>query len=101
MAVLDYVLQEELNRLQRYRSHLEADLAGIPKGAISIKIKAKHPYAYLSFREGKRVVSRYVGPADSAQAVELVNKVNERRRIAKELQAIASNMVRIKKMLHA
>jgi hypothetical protein len=99
MAVLDYVLGEERSRLKRYQSHLEEDAAGLPKGSISIKIKSNHPYAYLTFREGGRVISKYIGPAESPAVSELSVKIGDRRRIVKELQAVKAELRRIERML--
>jgi hypothetical protein len=99
MAVLDYVLAEELARLQRYRSHLSEDMGKLPKGSISIKIKAKRPYAYLSFRQGKKVVSTYVGAAGNPKVVEISQQIDSRRKLEADSKAADASIARIRRMM--
>ena len=99
MAVLDYVLGEELVRLQRYRSHLSEDIGKLPKGSISIKIKSKRPYAYLSFRQGKKVVSIYVGSAGDQKVEEISQQISSRRKLEADIKAADASISRIRRML--
>ena len=99
MAVLDYVLSEELARLQRYRSHLSEEMGKLPKGSISIKIKAKRPYAYLSFREGKKVISTYVGSAGNPKVDEIIQQISSRRKLQADIKAADASIARIRRML--
>ena len=51
-------------------------------------------------REG-RVITIYIGPADSPEVAKLMDEVQQRRAAAKEIKAIERDIVRIRKMLHA
>jgi hypothetical protein len=93
MAVLDYVLAEELARLQRYRSHLSEDMGKLPKGSISIKIKA-------SFRQGKKVVSTYVGAAGNPKVEEISQQIDLRRKLEADIKAADASIARIRRMMN-
>ncbi len=101
MAVLDYVLDEELARLQRFRMHLIEDQEKFPKGSIVIKIKAKRQYAYRTYRQGKKVISEYVGPMASPQAAQVGQLISERRKLAAEIKNVDASIARVRRMLNA
>jgi hypothetical protein len=101
MAVVDSILDEELQRLVKLQRKNQAALREFPSGSVSIKVKSGRRYAYRAFREGGRVVTLYVGPADSPEVAKLIDEVKRRRAAAKELKAIERDIARIRKMLHA
>jgi len=100
MAVLDYVLEEELSRLQRFLSHLKEDHEKIPKGSVVLKRKSNRLYAYRVFRQGQRVITEYVGPAASLQAAKLGQLIEERRKLAAEIKAVEASIARLQRMIH-
>ena len=73
--ILSTVLEEKKRidfMLQRY----EEQLSALPKGTISEKKVKGNTYYYLKYRDGKKVVSRYVGK----QEVEKLRGQIDRRR---------------------
>ena len=64
MAILDQVLNEEFDRLQRIRAAMRKELELLPKGYISLKNIHGKQYPYLQKREGNKVVSQIVSEAD-------------------------------------
>lgn len=71
--ILTTVLQEKRRieyMLQKYREEYE----NLPKGAISEKVVGDKTYYYLKYRDGKKVVSKYVSKADIDTLREQVEK---------------------------
>ena len=64
MSIIDEVLLEEYERSLRISRALEEEIASLPKGSIQIKHINGREYHYLQFREGKKIVSRYVADAE-------------------------------------
>ena len=73
--IISTVLQEKHRidyMLEKYREML----AGLPKGTISEKLVNGHIYYYLQYRDGKKVVSRYIRKQD----VDTLRQQIEKRR---------------------
>ena len=71
--ILTTVLQEKRRiefMLQRYREEYES----LPKGTIFEKVVGDKTYYYLKYRDGKKVVSKYVGKSDIDTLREQVEK---------------------------
>ena len=100
MAVIDSVLEEELARLRALRERYAAEHAALPHGSVVIKIKSGHRYAYRAFREGRRVVTDYVGPEGSPQARQLAATLEKQRKIAGEIKALDADTARLRKMIN-
>lgn len=76
MAVLDEILEEEYARSSRLVSHMESELAALPKGSLRARSIKGYEYYYLNYRDGKQVKSDYVPAKD----VDELSKKIERRR---------------------
>ena len=69
------ILQER-ERIDRMLAKYQEELETLPKGTISEKKAGQSTYFYLKYREGKRVISKYVPQKD----VETVREQVEKRR---------------------
>jgi len=97
--VVQALLYEEKllqNRLQR----LENECASRPKGSIVIKQRYNMMYAYLQWREGSRVCSRYLGKADSWQCRSMQAKIIERQKYVTEAKETRRKLEKIKHLLN-
>jgi len=98
---MDSILAEELNRLKSLRMRYVAEIASIPAGTISIKIKRGRKFAYRAYRDKDQVKTDYIGAAESDEAKKAI-AASERRKIAvAELKAIDADIDRLEKMLNA
>ncbi len=98
-SVVQALLYEERllqNRLQR----LENECASRPKGSIVIKPRYNTMYAYLQWREGCRVCSRYLGKADSWQCRSMQAKIVERQKYKAEAKETKRKLEKIKHLLN-
>ena len=73
--ILSTILQER-ERIDRMLAKYREELETLPKGTISEKKAGQSTYFYLKYREGKRVISKYVPQKD----VETVREQVEKRR---------------------
>ena len=69
------ILQER-ERIDRMLAKYREELETLPKGTISEKKAGQSTYFYLKYREGKRVISKYIPQKD----VETVREQVEKRR---------------------
>ena len=60
MNLILSIVLEEKQRIEYMLQKYAASLAGLPKGTISEKTINEKTYYYLKYRDGKRVVTRYV-----------------------------------------
>ena len=73
--ILSTILQEK-ERIDRMLAKYQEELEMLPKGTISEKKVKQSTYYYLKYREGKKVISRYIPQKD----VEAVREQVEKRR---------------------
>lgn len=73
--ILRTILQEK-ERIDRMLAKYQEELETLPKGTISEKKVKQSTYYYLKYREGKKVISRYIPQKD----VEAVREQVEKRR---------------------
>ena len=73
--ILSTILQEK-ERIDRMLAKYQEKLETLPKGTISEKKVKQSTYFYLKYREGKKVISRYIPQKD----VEAVREQVEKRR---------------------
>jgi len=60
MTILDEILREEFDRLERGINLIKEELAGLPKGYISEKKIGNSTYYYLQKRESDKIVSKHI-----------------------------------------
>ena len=87
--ILDQVLYEEYNRMNRLVEKINNEIEELPKGYISVKHINGKEYAYLQRREGKKIVSSYIANEEVASYSMLIARRKElelqRRDFQKEL----------------
>jgi hypothetical protein len=76
------VLQDELERNGRMISRYEEELESLPKGCVFRRKIGGGEYFYLNWRDGKKVVSKFLGKADSFDRTELEEKIIRRKEIS-------------------
>ena len=65
MSVLQGVLLEEIQRLEKNIESYEIMLSQLPRGTIFIKSIGSSAFAYRKRKEGKKVISEYLGNIES------------------------------------
>ena len=82
--VIRSVFLDELERNKRLISRYEKEMEDLPKGAIFKRKIGTSEYIYLNYREGKKVISKFIGKTESINLIDLTEKLAHR----KELQAL-------------
>lgn len=93
--ILTTVLQEKRRieyMLERYRKEYE----NLPKGTISEKAVGDKTYYYLKYREGKKIVSKYISKADIDTLKEQVEK---RKHIETMIKSLTEELTIANKIL--
>ena len=99
MAVIFHVLKEELERLRETESSYSRAIAGMPRGAPRVQQRRNRKYLYLEYRDGARVIHRYIGPENSDKSKDILQKVQQRRRYEKLLKETRSALKEVRKAL--
>lgn len=85
MSVLEEVLFEEYNRSRRIEKAILEEQENLPKGSIQLKHISNHDYYYLMYREGNKVISRYLKPDEVEIVAADIQKRKENKAALKEL----------------
>ena len=67
-SVLKGVLEEELERNLQKQKVFFNELSKYPKGSLVVVIVHGDRYLYRKYRDGERIVSIYIAPANSIEA---------------------------------
>jgi hypothetical protein len=99
MSIIFGIMKEEYNRLREaegvYRKSVDKAVQGAPR----VKHIGNKDYLYLERREGGKVVDKYVGPAESQKAVEVLNNVKRRRKDQESLKKVRRDLKDVKRVL--
>ena len=97
MSILSSLIDKECLRNQNMIAEYEKDLIFLPKGSIKTKIVGNRVYYYLNYRDGKKVVSKYVGKDENS--LQTVKDGLERRvHIEAMLKKLKEEQKEIKKL---
>jgi hypothetical protein len=101
MSIVKYILSEELHRLEQL-SHQYADkIKRMPKGSISVKGYNGNKYAYLAFRDGKKVKFKYLGRESSDAARKMIADRQQRLAYIMKQKDVNNDINEIKRALNA
>lgn len=96
MSALITLFQEQLNQLKQQKKQCKAELLSTPKGYISKKnIRGRTSY-YLQWREGNKILSKYI-PCDSVDTVKA--QIEKRKQLEKTIQQLTEDQKRLEKVL--
>jgi hypothetical protein len=89
MASLADILKGGLKRHRGLDRRLRERLKALPRGSVLKRRIGQKDYYYLIFRDGERVVSRYLGKQRPSF---LENEIRERRRLKRQLREVQENL---------
>ena len=101
MSILQDVLLDEYERLKSLAQWYVKEISSLPKGSISIKKRRDREYLYINYREKNKVKSNYVGLVSSEKAVEIANKIKQRKKFEKELKVVKRDLKELERALYA
>lgn len=89
MADLRGILKESSEYYRDLERRIVGRLRDLPKGSVFRRRIGSSHYFYLKIREGRRVMSRYLG---KARPVALEKAVEERRLLRRQLREVRQSM---------
>lgn len=93
---IDIVIENEKIRNQKMQMAYKTRIEELPKGSLYVrKIKGKD-YCYLRYREGSKVIQKYVGTIDQIDTIR--SKIKEREHLCDLLKMLENEYKKILKM---
>ncbi|MBK5253723.1 MAG: hypothetical protein JJE03_04625 [Peptostreptococcaceae bacterium] len=96
MSILEEVLEEELERINRIRNNITNELNQLPSSYLSKKIINGKEYYYEQKREGDKVKSKYI---NKIEVEPFAKKVERRQELEKKLNELDKSVKQIKKVI--
>lgn len=93
MSLMIHTVQKEKERIDYMIMAYEQQLDGLPKGSVTTKTVGNNIYHYLKYRNGKKVMTDYLGK--NSEKIEQVRSNLEKRR---HIEAMISHL-RTERML--
>ena len=100
MSILSDVLKDEYERLKSLEEWYKQEIGSLPKGSLSLKKRKNREYLYLNYREKSKVKSDYVGLASSKKAIDVANKIRQRKNHEQELKAVKQDLKEVERALY-
>ncbi len=97
MSVLASLLLKEKNRNEKMIIEYNRELKTLPKGSIKPKKVKDKIYYYLIFRDGDKVITKYVGK-DEASLISLREQLVRRKQIDEIIKKLKEEKKQIKKL---
>ena len=92
------VLEEEFERLKQMEQAYIEKISSLPRGSITQKIIKGRPYYYLVYREGSRVVTKYL-KLNEKELRELQSNLKQRQKLEKALREIRRDCRLLRKVV--
>jgi len=99
MKILNGVLNEELDRLNQLKKNYEIQIVKLPKGSLIRKNIKGNMYYYLNYRQEKKKIFKYIGKLPSKELENLLDKIEERRKLEKLNNQVKKDIKKLEKMI--
>lgn len=96
MSVLATLLSKEKSGNKKMISAYNQELKTLPKGSIKTKKAGNRVYYYLIFRDGYKVVTKYVGK-DEESLISIKEKLKRRKQIEEIIKKLKAENIQIEK----
>ena len=99
MKILNGVLNEELDRLNKLKKNYEKQITKLPKGSLIRKNIKGNIYYYLNYRQEKKKIFKYIGKLPGKELENLLDKIEERRKLEKLNKQVKKDIKKLEKMI--
>ena len=90
MAILKGILKESLDYYRDLDRRYRARLKELPSGSVLKRRIGRKDYYYLIYRNGRRVISRYLG---KEEPIQMEKDIKERRLIKQQMKEVRENLL--------
>lgn len=97
MSILQGVLLEEIERLEKNISNYINMLSSLPRGTIFIRKMGNSSYVYRKRKEKGVVISEYLGKSEDEEVKKQIELSNEYKRIHNNLKTTEKELKRLRK----
>ncbi|MDD3881457.1 MAG: hypothetical protein PHI27_04295 [Eubacteriales bacterium] len=87
VLLLEEIVLQERSRIEHMINSYEEELAALPKGTLVQKKIQSNSYFYLQYRDGKKMVSKYVGK-DEQRILEAQEQLDRRKQVETLLKGL-------------
>lgn len=93
------VFIDELERNKRLVSRYTAEVESLPNGSLFLRKIGNQHYYYLNFRDGKKVVSKFLGKENSFDLESLQKQIARRKELIQLLKRLKNEQKELEKEL--
>lgn len=93
------VFIDELERNKRMILRYQKEMESLPKGSLFKRKIGGQEYFYLTFREGKKVISKFLGNAKTFDSTKISEQIERRKSLKKLIQKLNSEQKEFEKEL--
>lgn len=93
---IDIVLKKEKQRNEKMILDYKKRIIELPRGSLVIRELNGRKYCYLRYREGKKVIQKYVGTVEQEETIR--TKIGEREHLIELVEMLEKENKRIEKM---
>ena len=101
MTVLESVLIEEINRLEKNISVHESYLKQFPRGTIFIRQMGRSSFAYRKRKENGLVVTEYLGNVNNEEVKQQISLSVKYKKVKSDISFLKKELVKLKKAYRA
>ncbi len=101
MAVVEGILIEEVQRLNKEIKHYKEMLNALPRGSIFIRQMGSSSFAYRKRKENGKVLSEYLGNVKSDEVQKQIELSQEYKRIKNNIRIVEKELIKLQKALKA
>ena len=98
-SVLKGVLEEELERNLQKQRVFSNELVKYPKGSLVVVKVHGDRYLYRKYRDGDKIVSTYVAPADSNEAKKAYDDRNKYIKLKRDIKELKDEEKKLRKTI--
>ena len=97
--VVKAVFQDELERNRRLNARYEKELETLPKGSVFKRKIGNKEYLYLNYREGEKVISKFLGKSGEFNLDKLQTRLDKRKEYKALLKKLKQEQKELLKVL--
>ena len=96
MSTLNEIVKQHKKQLLKMKRKYREQIAVLPKGSLTVKKMSSGEYWYLKYREGKKVITKYIGKLSNS-VMEIEKQIEQRKILEKTLRDIEKELALIRK----
>ena len=98
-SILKGVLEEELERNIQKQRVFSNELKKYPKGSLVIVKIHDNQYVYRKYRDGNKIISIYIGPKESEDALKAFENRNKYINLKRDLKDLKEEEKKLRKAI--